>query len=117
MLLEYTLPALVAATVILSSTARNAIAARWRKLMDPYRPEHHDMRGPGPKWRAKHQTRKEICHDAGFLSLYTSCPPTGEMLPLKQRWLVSLEASPRGYISEPMHGQLFRLSHDCAQSE
>jgi hypothetical protein len=24
---------------------------------DPYRPELHYMRGPGPKWRAKHQTR------------------------------------------------------------
>jgi hypothetical protein len=31
---------------------------RWRKLMsslfDPYRPELHYMRGPGPKWREKH---------------------------------------------------------------
>ena len=54
MLLEYTLPALLAATVILSSTARNAIATRWQKLLDPYRPELHYMRGPGPKWRAKH---------------------------------------------------------------
>ena len=23
-------------------------------LFDPYRPELHYMRGPGPKWRAKH---------------------------------------------------------------
>jgi hypothetical protein len=23
-------------------------------LCDPYRPEEHYMRGPGPKWRAKH---------------------------------------------------------------
>jgi hypothetical protein len=23
-------------------------------LFDPYRPERHYMRGPGPKWRAKH---------------------------------------------------------------
>ena len=23
-------------------------------LFDPYRPEQHYMRGPGPKWRAKH---------------------------------------------------------------
>lgn len=23
-------------------------------LCDPYRPERHYMRGPGPKWRAKH---------------------------------------------------------------
>jgi hypothetical protein len=30
-----------------------------RKLLDgavdPYRPERHYMRGPGPKWRAKYQ--------------------------------------------------------------
>jgi hypothetical protein len=26
-----------------------------RDLFDPYRPEHHYMRGPGPKWRAKHR--------------------------------------------------------------
>ena len=34
-------------------------ARRWRWLrtsfFDPYRPELHYMRGPGPKWRAKHR--------------------------------------------------------------
>ena len=25
-----------------------------RDLFDPYRPERHYMRGPGPKWREKH---------------------------------------------------------------
>jgi hypothetical protein len=25
-----------------------------RDLLDPYRPEQHYMRGPGPKWHAKH---------------------------------------------------------------
>ena len=25
-----------------------------KTLVDPYRPEEHYMRGPGPKWRAKH---------------------------------------------------------------
>ena len=24
------------------------------RLFDPYRPEMHYMRGPGPKWHAKH---------------------------------------------------------------
>ena len=24
------------------------------RIRDPYRPELHYMRGPGPKWRAKH---------------------------------------------------------------
>ena len=37
----------------------NAIMTRWHRLIetvsDPYRPELHYMRGPGPKWRAKHQ--------------------------------------------------------------
>jgi len=27
-----------------------------RDLVDPYRPEQHYMRGPGPKWHAKHDT-------------------------------------------------------------
>jgi hypothetical protein len=35
-----------------------AAVRRWRRLttslFDPYRPELHYMRGPGPKWRAKH---------------------------------------------------------------
>ena len=34
------------------------VTARWRRLaaplFDPYRPELHYMRGPGPKWREKH---------------------------------------------------------------
>jgi hypothetical protein len=35
-----------------------ATARRWRRLttslFDPYRPELHYMRGPGPKWQARH---------------------------------------------------------------
>jgi hypothetical protein len=35
-----------------------AIAHLWQglkdALFDPYRPELHYMRGPGPKWREKH---------------------------------------------------------------
>jgi len=35
-----------------------AVVTRWRKVIrrvrDHYRPELHYMRGPGPKWRAKH---------------------------------------------------------------
>jgi hypothetical protein len=26
----------------------------WDAAFEPYRPERHYMRGPGPKWRAKH---------------------------------------------------------------
>jgi hypothetical protein len=35
-----------------------AVAAFWHEMTrgigSPYRPERHYMRGPGPKWRAKH---------------------------------------------------------------
>lgn len=35
-----------------------AIQRHWRRLVgslsDPYRPELHYMRGPGPKWHEKH---------------------------------------------------------------
>jgi hypothetical protein len=37
----------------------NVIMTRWHRLIRiaNYRPELHYMRGPGPKWRAKHQGR------------------------------------------------------------
>jgi hypothetical protein len=31
-----------------------AIAMRLHDVLDPYRPELHYMRGPGPRWRQKH---------------------------------------------------------------
>ena len=31
-----------------------ALMRALRDLVDPYRPEEHYMRGPGPKWHAKH---------------------------------------------------------------
>ena len=41
----------------------NVIMTRWHRLIkidrNPYRPELHYMRGPGPKWYAKHQGRIE----------------------------------------------------------
>ena len=39
----------------------SVIMTRWHRLMRiaNYRPELHYMRGPGPKWRAKHQGRSE----------------------------------------------------------
>lgn len=49
---------------IQSSTQRlqrrlNLIVTNWQKLIrsarDNYRPELHYMRGPGPKWHAKHR--------------------------------------------------------------
>jgi len=45
--------------VLFSPPRANAVARRWRRLttslLDPYRPELHYMRGPGPKWREKHR--------------------------------------------------------------
>ncbi len=39
------------------------ILIHWRRLVnlvrDPYRPELHYMRGPGPKWHAKHQAIRQ----------------------------------------------------------
>ena len=32
----------------------SAIAEGTQNLFNPYRPELHYMRGPGPKWRKKH---------------------------------------------------------------
>jgi len=31
-----------------------ALMRALKALIDPYRPEQHYMRGPGPKWHAKH---------------------------------------------------------------
>jgi hypothetical protein len=39
------------------SLRRTAVALWYslaKDLFDPYRPELHYMRGPGPRWRAKH---------------------------------------------------------------
>jgi hypothetical protein len=39
----------------------DAIRTSWQSLIngicDPYRPELHYMRGPGPKWHAKHRSQ------------------------------------------------------------
>jgi hypothetical protein len=41
-----------------ASRAGGSLARFWQGLMkdlfDPYRPERHYMRGPGPKWHEKH---------------------------------------------------------------
>jgi hypothetical protein len=46
------------------------VARLFRSLFDPYRPELHYMRGPGPKWHAKHRSAPTEAHDAlGLLRL------------------------------------------------
>jgi hypothetical protein len=48
----------LAADVIFSAAGLLAMVEFWHRLnkgiFDPYRPELHYMRGPGPKWREKH---------------------------------------------------------------
>ena len=48
----------VAVLAIMPTASDGRLAGLWRKfvkdLFDPYRPELHYMRGPGPKWREKH---------------------------------------------------------------
>jgi hypothetical protein len=34
-----------------------------RTILDPYHPEQHYMRGPGPKWHAKHD--RSVADDVG----------------------------------------------------
>jgi len=40
----------------LATELRALVEAITRDLLNPYRPEKHYMRGPGPKWHAKHGT-------------------------------------------------------------
>ena len=43
----------------LSPLPMRSLLTRWQRLVarvyDPYRPERHYMRGPGPKWHARRQ--------------------------------------------------------------
>jgi hypothetical protein len=45
------------------------VVRAFRSLFDPYRPELHYMRGPGPKWHAKHAAPSATAHPVpGLLS-------------------------------------------------
>ena len=56
-------PSNFAADVAFSATVLRALVESWYRLkkwmFDPYRPELHYMRGPGPKWREKHAHRQQ----------------------------------------------------------
>ena len=47
-----------------------ALVGGWQRLLrmagNPYRPERHYMRGPGPKWHAKHR-------DQGLCTFLPGC--------------------------------------------
>jgi hypothetical protein len=40
------------------------ILRQLKSILDPYRPELHYMRGPGPKWHAKHRRATVEAHPA-----------------------------------------------------
>jgi len=40
------------------------ILRQFKSLFDPYRPELYYMRGPGPKWHAKHRPAATEAHPA-----------------------------------------------------
>ncbi len=48
----------VAVLAIVPTARDGRLEVFWSKLVkelfDPYRPERHYMRGPGPRWREKH---------------------------------------------------------------
>jgi hypothetical protein len=50
--------------------ATSVVAKAWRSATaieaDKYHPEAHYMRGPGPKWRAKH-AQVSTSHDLGLV--------------------------------------------------
>ena len=43
-------------------------------LLDPYRPELHYMRGPGPKWHAKHDHARGSAAFADYAIMPGSAP-------------------------------------------
>jgi len=53
---SYVLRVLLAAPTAAHSLGTVARQRRWLRTspVDPYRPELHYIRGPGPKWRQKH---------------------------------------------------------------
>src|SRR5258707_14750879 len=54
-----------------------------KALFDPYRPELHYMRGPGPKWHAKHD-RAPVAYQAG--------PPPVRVRPKRARRCLALKS-------------------------
>jgi hypothetical protein len=44
----------------LANVLAEAFCTLRKGFLDPYRPERHYMRGPGPKWREKHQANAPV---------------------------------------------------------
>ena len=41
---------------VLVTRLADSVEKLWDAVFEPYKPERHYMRGPGPKWRAKHRS-------------------------------------------------------------
>jgi hypothetical protein len=54
-------------TPLVSAAIRSLWRSFKRDLFDTYRPELHYMRGPGPRWRAKHASRLQPPAMTGFV--------------------------------------------------
>jgi hypothetical protein len=64
------LPGFARKTVESASDFANVVRNLIMDVRDSYRPELHYMRGPGPKWRARHHARPGYDSDA--------VPPAGK---------------------------------------
>lgn len=56
------------------------LAMLWRSVcrdaFDPYRPERHYMRGPGPKWRARHGLAATVAAEPAASTSVHAAPAT-----------------------------------------
>jgi hypothetical protein len=51
------------AALVLAAEVADLFCNLGKALFDPYRPERHYMRGPGPKWHARQRRRASTCRD------------------------------------------------------
>jgi hypothetical protein len=55
---------LAALAIVAPGAGKSAVGERLvKRLFDPYRPELHYMRGPGPKWREKQARLRSLQRD------------------------------------------------------
>jgi len=64
--------ALAAPQPVLTDAILLQLRGLLRDIFDPYRPELHYMRGPGPAWRAKHPSQPAALEPRGVKELAAS---------------------------------------------
>src|SRR5205809_7149814 len=57
-----------------------------KALFDPYRPERYYMRGPGPRWRAKHDRAQRVDAVGVPASLPRACNAVGVVVLIRCSW-------------------------------